>query len=129
MGRVAADLTISLKSVIASLGSHRGSSTQSVKIGMASRARSTRSIAEQLITCGTATHPFLVVTSKGGAAADGSAKYAAAVLTDVLSGAPGDQGELQHARRSSPDPCPGRAASRALRGRPGEHQGRGQPFG
>jgi len=82
--------------------------------GFASQVDEVRSFAEQLITSGTATRPFLLVASKGGAAADGSAKYAAAVLTDVLSGAPGDQAELQHARRSSPDPVPGRAASRCV---------------
>jgi membrane-associated protease RseP (regulator of RpoE activity) len=42
-----------------------------------------------------ATHPYLGVASKDGVVADGSAKRAAAVLTNVVSGTPADKAGLQ----------------------------------
>jgi putative serine protease PepD len=87
---------IGINSAIASLGSS-GSSTQSgnIGIGFAIPVNEARSIAEQLISSGTATHPYLGVSSKDGLVADGSAKRAAAVLTTVVAGTPADKAGLQ----------------------------------
>lgn len=84
---------IGINSAIASLGSSGGSSSQSgnIGIGFAIPVNEARSIADQLITTGKATHPYLGVSSKDGVVADGSAKRAAAVLTNVVSGTPADK--------------------------------------
>jgi putative serine protease PepD len=88
---------IGINSAIASLGSSSGSSSQSgnIGIGFAIPVNEARSIADQLISTGKATHPYLGVSSKDGVVADGSAKRAAAVLTNVVSGTPADQAGLQ----------------------------------
>jgi len=88
---------IGINSAIASLGSSGSSSSQSgnIGIGFAIPVNEARSIAEQLITSGKATHPYLGVSSKDGVVADGSAKRAAAVLTNVASGTPADKAGLQ----------------------------------
>jgi putative serine protease PepD len=88
---------IGINSAIASLGSSSGSSTQagSIGIGFAIPVNEARSIAEQLITTGVATHPYLGVASKDGLVADGAAKRAAAVLTNVVAGTPADKAGLQ----------------------------------
>ena len=73
-----------------------GSSTQSgnIGIGFAIPVNEARSIAEQLISSGTATHPYLGVAAKDGLVADGSAKRSAAVLTTVIAGTPADKAGL-----------------------------------
>jgi putative serine protease PepD len=88
---------IGINSAIASLGSSSGSSSQSgsIGIGFAIPVNEARSIAGQLISTGKATHPLLGVSSKDGVVADGSAKRAAAVLTNVVSGTPADKAGLQ----------------------------------
>jgi putative serine protease PepD len=88
---------IGINSAIASLGSSSGSSTQAgnIGIGFAIPVNEARSIAEQLITSGKATHPYLGVASKDGLVADGPAKRATAVLTNVVSGTPADKAGLQ----------------------------------
>lgn len=88
---------IGINSAIASLGSSTGSSSQggNIGIGFAIPVNEARSIADQLITSGKATHPYLGVASKDGVVADGSAKRAAAVLTNVVSGTPADKAGLQ----------------------------------
>jgi putative serine protease PepD len=88
---------VGINSAIASLGSSSGSSSQSgnIGIGFAIPVNEARSIAEQLISSGKATHPFLGVSSKDGVVADGSAKRAAAVLTTVVTGTPADKAGLQ----------------------------------
>jgi putative serine protease PepD len=88
---------IGINSAIASLGSSSGSSSQSgnIGIGFAIPVNEARSIADQLISSGKATHPYLGVASKDGVVADGSAKRAAAVLTNVVSGTPADKAGLQ----------------------------------
>jgi putative serine protease PepD len=88
---------IGINSAIASLGSSSGSSSQSgnIGIGFAIPVNEARSIADQLISTGKATHPYLGVSSKDGVVADGSAKRAAAVLSNVVSGTPADQAGLQ----------------------------------
>ncbi|MEP7035955.1 MAG: trypsin-like peptidase domain-containing protein [Dermatophilaceae bacterium] len=88
---------IGINSAIASLGSSSGSSSQSgsIGIGFAIPVNEAKSIASQLISTGTATHPYLGVSSKDDVVADGSAKRAAAVLTNVVSGTPADKAGLQ----------------------------------
>ena len=88
---------IGINSAIASLGSAGSSSSQSgsIGIGFAIPVNEARSIAEQLITSGTATHPYLGVSSEDGVVADGSAKRAAAVLTNVAAGSPGEAAGLR----------------------------------
>jgi putative serine protease PepD len=88
---------IGINSAIASLGSSGGSSSQSgnIGIGFAIPVNEARSIADQLIATGKATHPYLGVGSKDAVVADGSAKRAAAVLTSVVSGTPADKAGLQ----------------------------------
>ena len=87
---------IGINSAIASLGSS-GASSQSgnIGIGFAIPVNEARSIAEQLISTGKATHPYLGVGSKDAVVADGSAKRAAAVLSNVVSGTPADKAGLQ----------------------------------
>jgi len=88
---------IGITSAIASLGSSDSSSSQSgnIGIGFAIPVNEAKSIANQLITSGTATHPYLGVSSKDGVVADGSAKRAAAVLTNVVAGTPADKAGLK----------------------------------
>jgi putative serine protease PepD len=88
---------IGINSAIASLGSSSGSSSQSgsIGIGFAIPVNEARLIASQLITSGTATHPYLGVSAKDGVVTDGSAKRAAAVLATVVNGTPADQAGLK----------------------------------
>ena len=88
---------IGINSAIASLGSSDSSSSQSgnIGIGFAIPVNEARSIANQLISTGKATHPYLGVSSKDAVVADGSAKRAAAVLTNVVAGTPADKAGLQ----------------------------------
>ena len=88
---------IGINSAIASLGSSGSSSSQSgsIGIGFAIPVNEARSIAEQLIASGKATHPYLGVSSKDGVVADGSAKRAAAELTSVAAGSPGEAAGLR----------------------------------
>jgi len=88
---------IGINSSIASLGSSGGASSQSgnIGIGFAIPVNEARSIADQLIASGKAVHPYLGVASKDGVVADGSARRAGSVLTDVVSGTPADKAGLQ----------------------------------
>ena len=88
---------VGINSAIASLGSSSGSSSQSgnIGIGFAIPVNEAGSIADQLITSGKATHPYLGVQSKDDVVADGSAKRASAVLTNVVAGTPADKGGLR----------------------------------
>ena len=88
---------IGINSAIASLGSSSSSSSQSgnIGIGFAIPVNEARSVADQLITSGKATHPYLGVSSKDGVVAEGSAKRAAAVLTSVAAGTPADTAGLR----------------------------------
>jgi putative serine protease PepD len=88
---------IGINSAIASLGSSSGSSSQSgnIGIGFAIPVNEARSIADQLISTGKATHPYLGVSSKDSVVKDGSSRRAAAVLTNVVSGTPADKAGLQ----------------------------------
>jgi putative serine protease PepD len=86
---------IGINSAIASLSSGGSSQSGNIGIGFAIPVNEARSIAEQLISSGKATHPYLGVASKDGFVADGPAKRAAAVLSDVVSGTPADRAGLR----------------------------------
>ncbi len=86
---------IGINSAIASLGSGASSQSGNIGIGFAIPVNEARSIAEQLISTGKATHPYLGVGSKDAVVADGSAKRAAAVLSNVVGGTPADKAGLQ----------------------------------
>jgi putative serine protease PepD len=88
---------VGINSAIASLGSSGGTSSQSgnIGIGFAIPVNEAKTIADQLITSGKATHAYLGVASKDGVVADGSAKRAAAILTNVVSGTPADTAGLK----------------------------------
>ena len=84
---------IGINSSIASLGASSGSSSQSgnIGIGFAIPVDQAQSIAQQLISSGTAKHAYLGVSSKDEAVSDGSAKRAAAVVVNVVGGTPADK--------------------------------------
>jgi len=88
---------IGINSSIASLGSSLGSSSQSgnIGIGFAIPVDQAQSIANQLITSGKAEHAYLGVSSKDNVVALASAKRAAAVVVNVVSGTPADKAGLQ----------------------------------
>ena len=87
---------VGINSAIASLGSS-GASSQSgnIGIGFAIPVNEAKSIADQLISSGKAAHAYLGVSSKDDVVADGAAKRAAAVLTNVASGTPADKAGLR----------------------------------
>jgi putative serine protease PepD len=88
---------IGINSAIASLGSSGVSTSQSgnIGIGFAIPVNEARSIADQLIASGKATHPYLGVASRDGVVADGAAKRAGSVLSSVVSGAPAAKAGLK----------------------------------
>jgi putative serine protease PepD len=87
---------IGINSSIATLGSSVGSSQSgSIGIGFAIPVNEARSIADQLITSGKATHAFLGVASKDDVVTAGSAKRAAAVITNVTDGTPAAKAGLK----------------------------------
>jgi len=88
---------IGINSAIASLGSSSGTSSQSgnIGIGFAIPVDQAQSIAQQLISSGTAKHAYLGVSSKDDVVNDGSAKRAAAVVVNVVSGTPADNAGLK----------------------------------
>jgi putative serine protease PepD len=88
---------IGINSAIAALGSSSGTSPQSgnIGIGFAIPVDQAQSIAQQLISSGTAKHAYLGVSSKDDVVNVGSAKRAAAVVVNVVSGTPADKAGLQ----------------------------------
>jgi putative serine protease PepD len=86
---------IGINSAIASLSSGGSSQSGNIGIGFAIPVNEARSIAEQLISSGKATHPYLGVASKDGFVADAPAKRAAAVLSDVVAGTPAERAGLR----------------------------------
>jgi len=86
---------IGINSSIASLGSTGGSQSGNIGIGFAIPSNEAKSIADQLIASGRAQHAFLGVTSADTAAADGSAKRAAALIKAVSPGTPAAKGGLR----------------------------------
>ena len=88
---------IGINSSIASLGSSGNSSSQSgnIGIGFAIPVDQAKSIADQLIASGKASHAYLGVSSKDDVVTQGSAKRAAAVISNVVNGTPADKAGLQ----------------------------------
>ena len=85
---------VGINSSIASLGSG-GGQAGNIGIGFAIPVNEAAQVANQLITVGKATHAFLGVRSRDAVVADGPAKRAAAVLTDVTPGSPAAQAGLR----------------------------------
>ncbi len=87
---------IGINSSIASLGSSSASSQSgNIGIGFAIPVNEAKSIADQLITSGKAAHAYLGVSSKDEIVTQGSAKRAAAVVVNVVSGTPADKAGLK----------------------------------
>jgi len=88
---------IGINSAIASLGSSGGSSGQSgnIGIGFAIPVNESKSVADQLIASGEATHAYLGVTPSDGVVIDGPAKRPAAVIAAVGSGTPASKAGLK----------------------------------
>jgi putative serine protease PepD len=84
---------VGINSSIAGLGSSGGSSAQggNIGIGFAIPVDEARSVADQLIKSGKATHAFLGISSKDDFVTERSARRAASVITNVASGAPADK--------------------------------------
>ncbi|MGL4745399.1 MAG: S1C family serine protease, partial [Dermatophilaceae bacterium] len=85
---------VGINSSIASLGSSSGQSG-SIGIGFAIPINEARSIAEQLIDDGTASHAYLGVTPEDGTAKDGTATRAGARVQNVDAGTPAEQAGLR----------------------------------
>ena len=79
---------VGINSSIASLGSSVGGQSGSIGIGFAIPINEAKSIAQQLIDKGKAEHAFLGVSSKDGAASDGSAQRAGAEIVSIQPGTP-----------------------------------------
>jgi putative serine protease PepD len=83
---------VGINSAIAQLGNTGGGGQGgNIGIGFAIPVNESKSVADQLIRSGKATHAFLGVSSRDDIVADGSAKRPAAVVTDVASGSPADK--------------------------------------
>jgi len=85
---------VGINSAIASLGSSGGQSG-SIGIGFAIPVNEAKSIANQLISKGSAEHAFLGVTLKDGMASDGSSQRAGAEVVTVSSGTPAAKAGLK----------------------------------
>ncbi|GAA1884325.1 S1C family serine protease [Lapillicoccus jejuensis] len=80
---------IGINSSIASLGSSGGGSQSgNIGIGFAIPVKEAKSIADQLISTGSAKHAYLGVTASDTSITDGSSKRAAALLRSVAGGTP-----------------------------------------
>jgi len=86
---------IGINSSIASLGSGSGSQSGNIGIGFAIPSNEAKSIADQLISTGSAQHAYLGVTSTDTTAAEGSAKRAAALVKSVGAGTPAAKAGLR----------------------------------
>lgn len=85
---------VGINSSIASLGSSGGQSGN-IGIGFAIPANEAKTIADQLISTGTAKHAYLGVSSADGTVADGASRRAAAVIRSVSPGTPAASAGLQ----------------------------------
>lgn len=91
----AAGQLVGINSSIASLGTGTESQSGNIGIGFAIPVNEARSIAEQLISTGTAAHAYLGISSADTTVADGGAQRAAAVVKSVASGTPAEAAGLQ----------------------------------
>jgi putative serine protease PepD len=88
-------LLIGINSAIASLGGGQAGAAGNIGIGFAIPVNEARSIADQLVTTGSAQHAYLGVNSRDAVVAEGSAKRAAALVVSVASGTPAQKAGLQ----------------------------------
>ena len=79
---------IGVPSSIASLGSSSGGQSGSIGLGFSIPINEAKSIADQLLAGGKAQHPFLGISLKDGAVAQGAAQRAAALIAQVQPGSP-----------------------------------------
>ena len=87
---------VGINSAIASLDSSgSGSQSGNIGIGFAIPVNEARSIAQQLISTGTAKHAYLGVSSRDAVVKLGSARRTAAEITQVVSGTPADKAGLR----------------------------------
>ncbi|MGV1010034.1 MAG: S1C family serine protease [Dermatophilaceae bacterium] len=86
---------IGINSSIASLGSSETSQSGNIGIGFAIPANEAKTIADQLISGGSAQHAYLGVSSEDTTVADGSSQRAAAAVRSVASGTPAASAGLQ----------------------------------
>lgn len=86
---------VGINSSIATLGASQGSQAGSIGIGFAIPVNEAKAIATQLIDKGSAQHALLGVTSRDGAASDGSAQRAGASIAEVQPGTPAAEAGLR----------------------------------
>jgi putative serine protease PepD len=86
---------IGINSSIATLGSSGTSQSGSIGIGFAIPVNEAKSIAQQLISKGSAEHAFLGVSLQDGTASDGTSQRAGAQVAQVSSGTPAAAAGLQ----------------------------------
>ena len=86
---------IGINSSIASLGSSSGGQSGNIGIGFAIPVNEAKSIADQLISTGTAQHAYIGVSAGDTTVTDGSSKRQAALIQSVSAGTPAAQAGLQ----------------------------------
>jgi putative serine protease PepD len=86
---------IGINSSIASLGASAGSQSGNIGIGFAIPVNEAKSIADQLISTGTAQHAYIGVSAGDTTVTDGSSKRQAALVQTVAEGTPAAQAGLQ----------------------------------
>jgi putative serine protease PepD len=86
---------IGINSSIASLGSSGGSQGGNIGIGFAIPVNEAKSIADQLISTGTAQHAYIGVSAGDTTVTDGNSKRQAALVQSVSPDTPAAQGGLQ----------------------------------
>ena len=86
---------VGINSSIATLGSSMGGESGNIGIGFAIPANEAKTIADQLVTNGSAQHAYLGVAPKDGTASDGNATRAGAEIAQVLSGTPAAKAGLR----------------------------------
>ncbi len=86
---------IGINSSIASLGSSGGGQSGNIGIGFAIPVNEAKSIADQLISTGTAQHAYVGISASDTTITDGSSKRQAALVQSVSQGAPAAQAGLQ----------------------------------
>jgi putative serine protease PepD len=86
---------IGINSSIASLGASAGGQSGNIGIGFAIPVNEAKSIADQLISTGTAQHAYIGVSAGDTTVTDGSSKRQAALVQTVAEGTPAAQAGLQ----------------------------------
>jgi putative serine protease PepD len=86
---------IGINSSIASLGSSSSGQTGNIGIGFAIPSNEAKSIADQLISTGSAQHAYIGVSASDTTVTDGSSKRQAALVQSVSAGTPAAQAGLQ----------------------------------